>query len=88
MGKEVILKCRFGDHLPDPRVAVELEDEQADYLISQGLAELPKSDTILAQADTSALENEVTELKAQVAALTTERDNAITELALAKSGKK
>lgn len=86
--KEVILKCRFGDHLPDPRVAVELDASSADYLISQGLAELPKADTVVQgdklPVDVKALRDEVKGLKAQVEALTTERDNALTELALAK----
>ena len=87
--KEVILKCRFGDHLPDPRVAVELDKKDADYLISQGLAELPKSDTIVAQVDdlptdVKELRAQVKELNKQVATLSTERDNALTELALAK----
>ncbi len=85
---EVILKCRFGDHLPDPRVAVELDKADADYLISQGLAELPKEDSVVQgeklPTDVKALRVEVKDLKAQVEVLTTERDEALTSLELAK----
>lgn len=92
--KKVILKCRFGDHLPDPRVAVELEDEDAEYLIGQGLAEEPKTDTIIQsdnlptdvkvlRAEVKDLQAEITWLNGSVETLTAERDNALTALALA-----
>jgi hypothetical protein len=81
---KVILKCRFGDHLPDPRRAVELDKKDADYLISQGLAELPKDDTIVQGSNVKELQAEVKSLTAQVVSLTEERDNAVTALALAK----
>ena len=71
---KVILKCRFGDHLPDPRVAVELDKNDADYLITQGLAELPKDDTIVQgenvhQAEVARLTEELATSQAEVARL-------------------
>ena len=85
---KVILKCRFGDHLPDPRVAVELDKKDAEYLITQGLAELPKDDTIVQGNDlptnVKELQAEVKLLSAQVVTLTEERDNAVTALELTK----
>lgn len=82
--KQVILKCRFGDHLPDPRRAVELDEKDAEYLISQGLAELPKDDTIVQGANVKELQAEVKSLNAQIVSLTEERDNAVTALELTK----
>jgi len=84
MGTEVILKCRFGDHLPDPRVAVELEDEQAEYLISQGLAELPKEDSVVQGAEVAALEDEIEDLEDEIENLKAEIENLKGEIETGK----
>lgn len=90
---EVILKCRFGDHLPDPRKPVTLSVEDAEYLISEGLATLPTDDSIGSSAELGELKAEleelrkgkvgelkasVKELEAQVKALT-EQNQALTD---------
>lgn len=64
--KEVILKCRFGDNLPDPRVPVKLSKDDANYLISQGLASEPTVESI--QSD-DVLTKQIAELTQQVADL-------------------
>jgi hypothetical protein len=68
--KTVILKCRFGDHLPHPHKHVELPIESADYLIGEGLAE-ETSEKVEAGSVNKALETKVAELEQKNKALET-----------------
>lgn len=75
--KEVILKCRFGEHLPDPRVPVELDKKDADYLIGQGLASEPTEGSVQSnvslKTENTGLKKENEELLKKIAVLEKEK---------------
>jgi len=64
--KKVILKCRFGNHLPNPHKAVEIPIEAAGDLIGLGLASEPIEAVLTGGSE---LEAKVEELTATNTAL-------------------
>ena len=87
--KHVTLYCKtqgfgFGAIVPVGDGEGEISLEIVEGLVADGLAKEYDAPVVTGQVDTSALDAEISQLKDQVETLTTERDNALTELELAK----